>query len=58
LRLEAFNLFNHAQFLNPNGDIASGYPSYVSGVNQGGSFGVITGARDGRIMEVGARFEF
>ena len=58
LRFEAFNLFNHAQFLNPNGDIASGYPSYVSGVNQGGSFGLVTAARAGRILQAGLKFEF
>jgi hypothetical protein len=58
LRFEAFNLFNHAQFFNPNGDIASGYPSYVSGVNQGGSFGIVSSARDGRILQVALKFEF
>ena len=46
LRFEAFNVFNHAQFLNPAGDITSS------------EFGVITGARDGRILQVGARFAF
>ena len=45
LRFEAFNLFNHAQFLNPSGEINS-------------SFGLITSARDGRILQVGAKFEF
>ncbi|MBV9341106.1 MAG: TonB-dependent receptor [Acidobacteria bacterium] len=46
LRLEAFNLFNHAQFTNPNGEINSS------------SFGVVTGARAPRIMQIGARFSF
>jgi hypothetical protein len=58
LRLEAFNLFNHAQFMNPNGLINSGNPSYLGGVNQGGSFGLVTGARDARILQIGVRFEF
>ena len=58
LRFEAFNLFNHAQFLNPSGEINSGFPSYVGGVNQGGTFGIITSARDARILQVGAKFEF
>ena len=40
LRFEAFNLFNHAQFLNPSGEIGSGFPSYVGGVNQGSTFGM------------------
>jgi Carboxypeptidase regulatory-like domain/TonB dependent receptor len=58
LRLEAFNLFNHAQFLNPSGEINSGFPSYAGGVNQGGTFGIVTSARDARILQVGAKFEF
>ena len=58
LRLDTFNLFNHAQFLNPNGDIAAGYPSYVSGVNTGGSFGLVTAAREARTLQLGAKFEF
>jgi hypothetical protein len=44
IRAEFFNIFNHAQFLNPNGDISSG------------SFGNITNARDPRIGQVGAKF--
>jgi Carboxypeptidase regulatory-like domain len=44
IRAEFFNIFNHAQFLNPNGDISSG------------SFGNITNASDPRIGQVGAKF--
>jgi hypothetical protein len=46
LRFEAFNLFNHAQFGNPDGDITSD------------QFGIITSARDPRILQLGARFIF
>jgi hypothetical protein len=46
LRFEAFNLFNHAQFSNPTGEINST------------SFGLVTSARDPRIMQVGAKFVF
>jgi hypothetical protein len=46
LRFEAFNLFNHAQFTNPTGEINSG------------QFGFVTGARDPRIMQLGAKFLF
>ena len=46
LRLEAFNLFNHAQFINPTGEINST------------SFGVVTNARDPRILQIGAKFLF
>ena len=52
LRFEAFNLFNHAQFNNPNSEINDGLPS------QGGTFGLVTTARDPRIMQVGAKFLF
>ncbi|MGC1436803.1 MAG: TonB-dependent receptor [Terriglobales bacterium] len=45
LRFEAFNLFNHAQFMNPTGEINS-------------TFGVVTSARDPRIMQVAAKFLF
>ena len=58
LRLEAFNLFNHAQFGNPDGDISSGYPDIQNGINQGGTFSIITSAREPRIMQLGARFTF
>jgi hypothetical protein len=46
LRFEAFNLFNHAQFTNPTGEINSS------------TFGVVTNARDPRILQVGAKFFF
>ncbi|MGB6872144.1 MAG: carboxypeptidase-like regulatory domain-containing protein [Acidobacteriaceae bacterium] len=36
LRLESYNLFNHPNFLSPDGDLADGLPS------QGGTFGRIT----------------
>ena len=44
LRIEFFNIFNHAQFTNPSGDIDSS------------SFGVVTNARDPRIGQVSAKF--
>jgi Carboxypeptidase regulatory-like domain len=46
LRLEAFNLFNHAQFGNPDSEINSG------------TFGMVTSARDPRILQIGAKFLF
>ena len=52
LRFEAFNLFNHPQFNNPDSEINDGLPS------QGGTFGLVTSARDPRIMQVGAKFLF
>jgi Carboxypeptidase regulatory-like domain len=44
LRLEFFNIFNHAQFKNPDGNIT------------GSSFGIVTNARDPRIGQVSAKF--
>ena len=46
LRFEAFNLFNHAQFTNPTGEINSS------------QFGIISNARDPRILQLGARISF
>jgi hypothetical protein len=47
LRFEAFNVFNHAQFANPSGEINSS------------SFGVVSSTlRDPRIMQLGAKFLF
>ena len=45
-RVEAFNIFNHAQFLNPSGEINSS------------TFGTVTQARDPRIMQFGVKFAF
>ena len=44
VRLEFFNIFNHAQFGNPGGNIT------------GSSFGIVTSARDPRIGQVSAKF--
>ena len=44
LRFEFFNIFNHAQFMNPTGDISNS------------SFGIVTNARPPRIGQVSAKF--
>ncbi|MGB7434077.1 MAG: TonB-dependent receptor [Candidatus Acidiferrum sp.] len=44
LRFEFFNIFNHAQFMNPSGDISNS------------SFGIVTNARPPRIGQVSAKF--
>jgi hypothetical protein len=44
MRFEFFNIFNHAQFINPTGNISSG------------NFGIVTKARDPRIGQVSAKF--
>jgi hypothetical protein len=45
-RAEFFNIFNHAQFINPSGDITSS------------TFGQVTSARDPRIGQVALRLNF
>lgn len=48
-RAEAFNIFNHAQFMNPSGNFN----------NTGtGGFGYVTSARDPRIMQLALKFQF
>lgn len=44
LRFEFFNIFNHAQFMNPSGDISNS------------TFGIVTNARPPRIGQVSAKF--
>jgi hypothetical protein len=44
IRAEFFNIFNHAQFMNPSGDISSS------------TFGQVTNARDPRIGQLSAKF--
>jgi hypothetical protein len=46
-RAEAFNVFNHAQFTNPSGNI-----------DNTGVFGFVTSARDPRIMQLALKFLF
>jgi hypothetical protein len=48
-RAEAFNIFNHAQFMNPSGNFNN------SGA---GGFGYVTAARDPRIMQLALKFLF
>jgi hypothetical protein len=45
-RLEVFNVFNHAQFLNPSGSITSSH------------FGLVRAARDPRIGQVALKLNF
>jgi hypothetical protein len=54
LRGEAFNVFNHVNYRNPNVSFQPG----ASGVNISGNFGVITAARDARIMQVALKLIF
>ena len=59
LRLEAFNAFNHTQFTTLNTNLnnivldASGNPDPVRS-----GFGRFTAARESRVVQLGARFNF
>ena len=48
LRVEAFNIFNHAQFQSPNGNFTDGP----------GAFGIVTAANDPRIMQLAIKYHF
>jgi len=54
IRAEFFNVFNHAQFNNPNGS----FHTCTNDVNPncGSQFGVVTSARDPRIGQISAKF--
>ena len=53
LRLESYNVFNHTQFSNPDGNFADGTP------DQGGTFGVITSVQhQPRQTQLAAKFYF
>ncbi len=64
LRLEAFNVFNHANFAPPDGNLSDGLPS------QGGTFGQITSVvvpvqdggngdpQPGRAVQLAGKFYF
>jgi hypothetical protein len=61
-RAEFFNIFNHANFLNPNvinngdGTFASGAPG--TNINSTSGFGQISGTYDPRIIQFGLRLAF
>jgi hypothetical protein len=48
LRLEGYNVFNHTQFGGPDGEFADGP----------GSFGLVSSASSGRLVQLGAKFYF
>lgn len=64
LRFEVFNVFNHAQYLNPGTSATfttdsaapGSFPTRYSQTNP--TFGVITGTRDPRNIQLGAKFNF
>ena len=53
-RAEFFNIFNHAQFLNPDGNISDG----ISSAGSQGDFGFIKHTRDPRNIQFALKFAF
>lgn len=53
-RAEFFNIFNHAQFLNPDGNISDG----ISSPGSQGDFGFIKHTRDPRNIQFALKFAF
>jgi hypothetical protein len=53
-RAEAFNFLNHVNYGRPNGGFSAG----PDGRNQSATFGVITSARDARVMQFGLKVLF
>jgi hypothetical protein len=53
-RAEFFNIFNHAQFLNPDGNISDG----ISAPGAQGDFGFIKHTRDPRQIQFALKFSF
>ena len=51
LRLEAFNVFNHAQFNNPDG-------SFTDGIPPNGTFGRVLSAGPPRVVQLAAKVYF
>ena len=54
MRVEAFNVFNHAQFTGVN----SGYIFNASGVNTNANIGALTGERGPRVIALELRAAF
>jgi hypothetical protein len=60
-RAEAFNFFNHDNLLPPTSNPRSGIAQFVPGTdgrNRSGTFGVITAARDARILQLALKLIF
>lgn len=60
-RAEAFNFLNHVNLRAPNSNSRTGISTFAAGPdgrNQSGSFGVITSARDARILQLALKLIF
>lgn len=58
LRGEFFNVFNHPQFLNPVASTANLHTNSDGTLAANNTFGVVSSARDGRIVQLAGRIVF
>jgi hypothetical protein len=60
LRAEAYNIFNHTQWLPVSGDAGSGASNNAAGTNTFGADGFLrtAGTHNPRILQLGAKFSF
>jgi hypothetical protein len=54
VRAEAFNVLNHVNLMAPNTTFTPG----PDGKNRSATFGVITAARDPRLLQLGLKLNF
>ena len=57
-RAELYNVFNHPQFGAVNGNFSSGLPIIASGVNTGGTFGMVSSAAPPGIGQFSLKLRF
>jgi len=57
-RAEIFNLFNHTQFFNPDGNFSDGAVTDITQPQLGADFGRVKRARDPRLVQLALKFFF
>ncbi len=58
LRAEIFNLANHTQFFNPDGNFSDGAVTDITTMQRGADFGRVKRARDPRLVQLALKFFF
>lgn len=58
-RADMFNVFNRQRLGDPDTSLGDGLPNFLNGVNQGGTFSLVTGPQNGpRIIQFALRLNF
>ena len=58
LRFESFNTFNHAEPNSLNTNYAPQHGDFSTTLNQGNTFGQVSGTYDPRVLELGGKLTF